>query len=542
VSEKPILSRRFDLPILHRIEHAIESLSLTGKVIFYTLVAVFIISAVGLLWNVNNAFMITIPRPGGKLVEGIVGPARFINPVLAVTDGDKDITALVYSGLTRIMPDGTLGLDLADSYTLSPDGKVYTFVLRKDALFHDGTPVTAQDVIFTIHKIQESSIKSPKRAYWEGIDVQKIDDSHIRFILQVPYAPFLENTTIGILPEHLWQNLTGEQFTMSDLNTKPIGSGPYKIASIDRAENNVPVSCTLDAFNEYYLTKPYIKTVVFKFYNSEKNVIESYENGDINALSSISPDNATILQQSKARILQASLPRVFAVFFNQSNNPALSAKEVRQALNQAVDRTEIINSVLQGFGSPLDSAVPKSFTNEVQSETDSRAHPDEAIKLLEQNGWLLNASGIREKKVGKDVIPLAFSISTSDAPELKEVADHLQAQWKAIGAHVSVKVVEGGYLNQNIIKPRRYDALLFGQVVNRDLDLYAFWHSSQRTDPGLNVSLYSNATVDKLLETMRVEVKPEAREAMYTKFETISRWYLKTDSIWNIFNHSKTSN
>lgn len=571
------------MPILKNIEEILTSLSLTGKVVFYSLVGVFALSAVMLLWEVNSAYLIEIPQSGGKLIEGVIGSARYINPVLSVTEGDKDLSALIYSGLTRLEPDGNITLDLADSYSISPDGKTYSFILRPDATFHDGKLVTVDDVIFTIKKIQDTTSKSNKRAYWEGVNVEKVSDREVKFTLQQPYAPFIENTTIGILPQHIWQQLSGEQFTSSEFNTKPIGSGPYKVASVARGENGIPVSYTLESNDKYYFTKPYIKNIIFKFYNTEKNLIEAYEHGDVRAINGISPDNAIMLKNSGERVVEAPLPRVFAVFFNQSTNKALGYKDVRQALSLAVDRQGIVNTVLQGFGSPLDSAVPKSFTSEVQSnDRDLGARRDEAIALLEKNGWQLNASGIREKKVGATIIPLAFTISTSDAPELTEVAQHAQAAWKAIGADVSIKVTEGGYLNQNVIKPRKYDALLFGQVVNRDLDLYAFWHSSQTADPGLNVSMYQNKTVDTLLETMRGETKRDARQEIYQKiqaelendmpavflysphfiyvvpdelkgidlrqvstpserFTTVNKWYLNTDTIWNIFNKQSSN-
>jgi peptide/nickel transport system substrate-binding protein len=578
IGKSRIFKKRFTISAFRTIDKKLRSLSLTGKAILYTLSAVFIMSSLGMLWNVNSAFIVDVPRPGGRLIEGVIGLPRFINPALAITDADKDISALVYSGLMRVMPDGTLGLDLAQSYTISPDGKVYTFALRTDAKFHDGTPVSADDVVFTIQKIQDQAIKSTKRVQWEGIMVEKTQNNEVRFTLHQPYAPFLENTTLGILPKHKWESLEGEKFVMSEMNVNPIGSGPFKVSTIERNDEGVPSSYTLEANKDYYLGVPNIKNVVFKFYTAEKNLVEFYQTGDVNAINTVSPENASILKEQGATVVESSLPRIFAVFFNQNVNKTLGYKEVREALSLAVNRQDIITNVLKGYGTPLDSAVPKSFTNEVQSEDSTwhTSHTDQAINLLENNGWQLNANGIREKKVGTTVLPLAFSISTSDAPELKQVADMIVAEWKKLGAQVSVRVVEGGYLNQNVIKPRKYDALLFGQVVNRDLDLYAFWHSSQRADPGLNVALYNNTTVDKILESMRAEINLTQRKVLYSqfaaelrkdvpavflyspnfiyvvpqqlggislhevsnpseRFTNISQWYLNTDRIWKIF-------
>jgi peptide/nickel transport system substrate-binding protein len=579
-SKDHILIRRFRLPILRTIEDALRSLSLSGKLIFYILSFIFIVSGITLLAKVNNAFLVEVPETGGVLHEGVVGFPRFVNPVLGITDGDKDLIALLYSGLMRSMPDGRIIPDLAESYTISPDGTVYTFKLRQNAKFHDGTPVTADDVVFTVEKVLDPMTKSAKRANWDGVSAEKVNDYEVKFTLKQAYAPFLSNTTLGILPRHLWQGLQADAFEASDYNKQPIGSGPYKLLSIERNENGVPLSYELASNDEFVLGKPYIKRVQVKFYTSEKNLVEAYQAGDIDDINSISPLMAEELKNKGANIKTATLPRIFAIFFNQNNNKALTFKEVRQALSMSVDRNQIIDSVLGGFGLPLDSAAPSSFTSKTKSRSTSEtSHLDQAIKLLDEQGWKLNEHGIREKKVGKDTIPLTIAISTSDAEELKAVADRVKNEWQKLGADVSVKIVEGGYLNQNVIRPRKYEALLFGQVINRDLDLYAFWHSSQVSDPGLNVALYESKVADGILESLRTTTDRKAREDLFEKlrvelakdipavflytpqfiyvvsphlagihlehvavpsdrFGDIVTWYLTTDRVWKIFAHT----
>jgi peptide/nickel transport system substrate-binding protein len=181
-----------------------------------------------------------------------------------------------------------------------------------------------------------------------------------------------------------------------------------------------------------------------------------------------------------------------------------------------------------------------------------------------------------EKKTKTETQILQFSLATPDAPELVQTAKMVQAMWKEIGADVEVKIFETGELNQNVIRPRRYDALLFGEIIGRDLDVYAFWHSSQRIDPGLNITGYVNLKVDKILETARTLPNLDDQIAQYQKFETevkadipaiflyspqfmyvlpnkiqglqlgsvtvsaerfanIYEWYIETDSVWKIF-------
>lgn len=577
MNEPNIFRRKFSISIIARVDEIISSLSLTGKLVFFVVAAIFMGSAFFMLANVSNAYLVAIPRQGGTLTEGAIGMPRFANPVLAVTDGDKDVAALVYSGLLRHLPGGSFVPDLAESYTVSPDGKIYTFTLRSDVFFHDGKPVTADDVEFTVHTIQNPAIKSGRFANWEGVSVEKTGDKEIRFTLRQPYAPFVENLTLGILPKHLWQNLGAEEFTFSSLNMKPIGSGPYQISAVEKSNDGAPRSVTLEPFARYPLGSPSISKIIIRFYPNEKGLVAAYRSGEIESMNSISPNAAADLESSGAYVVSSALPRVFGVFFNQTENPILAAKEVRQALNMSIDRQFIVDSVLAGFGKPLTEPVPSEFavasTSSVPRMT---GMTDEANALLQKNGWVLNNYGIREKKDAKGTTTLAFSISTSDAPELRQTAEILRDKWKQIGVDVTIKVFEGGNLNQNVIKPRKYDALLFGQVINRDLDLYAFWHSSQIADPGLNIALYGNKAADKFLEEMRITLDLDKRLQNYAAFANLVRsdmpaaflyvpdfiyvvpkkisglefghiaasserfsnifsWYINTDKIWKIF-------
>jgi peptide/nickel transport system substrate-binding protein len=505
-----------------RINTAIHSLSLTGKLVFYFLFVVFAGSALSLIWQINEAFLVEVPVAGGTIVEGVIGLPRYINPVLAVTDGDRDISALVYSGLMRQKNNGELVPDLAESYTLSSDQKEYIFTLRSGVTFHDGEPVTADDVIYTIEQIKNPAIKSPKRANWDGVIVEKIDDHTVKFVLKQAYTPFIENTTLGILPKHTWEHTTTESFPLDEANTNPVGAGPYKVKSIRKNNTGTPLSYELQVNRKYALGRPLINAVVFKFYPNEKTLQTAFENGDVDNINSISPLIATQLEQRGNTIHTATLPRVFGVYFNQTENPVLANAEVRHALDISVNRDYIVTTVLQSFGTPLTGPVPQRFIEDSPSSTTTPSYEASvaaANELLQKAGWIMNAQGIREKRTTNGTTTLAFSISTSEIPELTEVADILKQEWLKIGANVEVKVFESGQLNQNVIRPRKYDALLFGQIVNRDLDIYAFWHSSQKNDPGLNIALYSNVKADKSLEAIRTLSDKTARIAEYKKFE-----------------------
>lgn len=521
VSEKPNEVRG-----VRTIRDLFQKFSPAEKLIFVILLIISTVSALYLLDSLNSRFLVKVPEKGGSFTEGIMGSPRFINPLLSISDADRDLTILVYSGLMRATPDGKPIPDLAESYDISPDGLYYTFKIRDSAMFHDGTHVTADDIVFTIEKAQDPALKSPKRGNWDGIVVEKVDEKVVRFILKQPYAPFLENTTIGVIPKHIWNNASSDEFAFSPFNTEPIGSGPYKIDYIKRNSAGIPTEYHLKSFKDFALGEPYIQEITLKFFPSQSSLVEAYQKGTISSASGVSSETTRSLEIGGSNVMKSVLPRVFGVFFNQSQAQVFTNIEVRKALNVALDKQRVVDEVLFGYGRAINSPVPKNWLfdiNETQNGNQKLSRDEriaEARSILERNDWTFNEEkGVYEKKTSKSTTELSFTISTGDAPELKQTAMIVKEEWEAIGAKVNVLIFETGDLNQNVIRPRKYDALFFGEIIGRDLDLYAFWHSSQRNDPGLNIAMYANIESDKWLEDARTSLDDEVRRELYEKFQ-----------------------
>ena len=519
--------------------------------------------------------MVTVPAQGGNLTEGVIGAPRFVNPILAVSNADKDLTQLIYAGLLTTGKDGTHIPELAESYNISPDGLVYTFTLRNNLTWHDGEPLTSDDVSFTIKTAQEPLVKSAKRANWEGVIVETPDPQTVIFRLAQPFAPFLENATIGILPEHIWGAINLEAFPHSVFNSGAVGAGPYRVSKVANNKNTgVPEHYDLEAFDDYALGVPYIENIRVRFYPNENALVEAYLQGEVESMAALSPSILNNLEITGVKIATAPLPRVFGVFFNQNQASVFSDPNVRLALDAAISRDLITDTVLFGYGSGITGPIPPGSLGYVEGVDEGGATGKErAIRILEDGGWITNKeTGVRERKG----TPLSFRISTVNAPELKEAVEIIATSWRTIGANVEIDLFELGDLNQNVIRPRKYDALFFGQVLGREPDLFSFWHSSQRNDPGLNVALYTNLGADKLLENARTTVSIDARSKMLEqaaevikkdapavfvyspsflylippsiknfsmgtvttaseRFLGIHSWYLETERIWQVF-------
>lgn len=508
---------RLRLPLLDKAQHTLDSFTASGRALFLFFAALCAASTIGLVYVLNASLLVAAPARGGSLTEGLLGSPRFINPVLALSDADRDLTALAYSGLLRATPDGGYKPDLASGYTVSDDGRVYTFTMRDGATFHDGTPVTAEDVAYTVQKIQDPALKSPLRANWDGVIAEAPDARTVRFTLKAPYAPFIKNLTLGILPHALWGGASDEEFSFSELNSSPVGSGPYRVEKVTRTASGIPSSYQLKPFAGYALGQPYL-SLTLRFYQNEDDLVQALKEGDIDAASGLSPEKLAGLKG--ANIATAPVNRVFGVFFNQNQSELLRQKPVREALDAAIDREDLVSKVLGGYGTPLSGPVPPSALPQLEGSSTPKGL-EAAREMLAQDGWEMGENGVLMKEgsgPGAEAQALSFDLATANVPELRAAAQYLHDEWSKLGVQANVKVFEAGDLSQNVIRPRHYDALLFGEVIGRELDLFAFWHSSQRNDPGLNVAGYANADADRALEELRQTSEPARRAALYREF------------------------
>lgn len=496
-----------------------------------TLSLIILLSFAGLIFNNYLIRTQTAPKIGGTYTEAIVGQPRYINPVLSQTnDTDRDLAEIVFSGLFKYDGKGELILDLAQNYEIKDDRKTYDIYLKKNVLWHDQQPLNADDVIFTIAVIQDPEYKSPLRTKWQGVEIEKIDDFGIRFKLKNAYAPFLHNLTVGIIPKHLWGGIPAADFPLAEYNLKPVGSGPYKFKKLAKDKNGRIQSIELARNEKFHLAagigkdqSPFIEKIVFEFYKNQEELIAELRKGDVDGANNISVTDLANLEDD-INVYQINLPIYYAVFFNQTESKALSDKNVRIAFNYATNKQEIIDSALSGKGRIAESPLLTGWLENISEEKKYEFNQEKAKEILENNGWKDNDNdGVREKKINKDkeYTKLEIAILTTDWPELKQTAEIIKSQWEKIGARVNLEIINPLTIQQEYIRPRNYQAILFGEILSADPDPFAFWHSSQRKDPGLNLALYQNKDADKLLEDGRQIIDSQKRLEKYNQFQKI---------------------
>jgi len=511
--------KNFHLPprLLNWVTTFYNTLTTLERLALGILVILLITSGVLSAVNYVSSHTQLIPQAGGSYHEATIGQPRNINPILAsANELDMDIARLVYSGLFRFNNNLELVNDLATNIETAEDQMSYTIRLRDDVTWHDGEAFTADDVVFTIRSIQTPGYGSPLATTFQGVDIEKVDDHTIRFRLPQPYAPFLSSLTVGIAPEHVWSAIEPQNAPLAEQALKPIGTGPFKFSEIaTRRKTGNITSLKLVRNEEYYGPKPYLDQVTFTFYSSLEESAQALLTGKADGVGFLSLQLLDEIRSRNVTIHRLLLPQYFAIFFNQQHNQALSEAGVRSALALATDRSQIVTEALHSQGEILHLPIPPGTLSYDGDFPAPAVDLEAAEQNLNESGWVVGDDGIRHK----DGQRLHIKITTTDWPEYIRTAEILQQQWRKIGVEVELEHLGAGTIQQTVVQPRQYEALLFGEILPAQPDPYTFWHSTQTRNPGLNLALFKNQEVDKLLEEARKTTDSSVRQEKYQEFQ-----------------------
>ncbi len=460
-----------------------KSLTRIEKIIALGAFVVFIFALTFFAISYMNEQTTLAPKSGGAYVEGMVGQPVFINPVIPSTDVDRDIISLVYDNL----------YDLAENITPSENKLIWTVRLKDNIFWHDGERLTSDDVVFTIQTIQDGESRSPLQITWRGVIAERVSELEVKLVTGAPYVFFEDNLKqLYVAPKHIYEDVPAVNWRLSNYNLQPIGSGPYKYLGFKKEKNGFISEYNLTKNKDYFKNPPFLDKITFKFFTDSETAIQSFNSARINGLSGIDPDKLNSVKRLH-KVFDLRLPNYYAIFLNQSTNSLLKDKNVRLALNYATPKEKIIKDVFDGFASASTGPLPFSKIQTSDQEIINRYDPEEAINILEQSGVKADASGTRGE-INLVVPELEFLVKT---------AEIIKAGWENIGIKTNVIVLNPSVIMGDIIKTRDYEALIFGNVLSRNPDVLSFWHSSERFYPGLNLSLWSSKSADKLMESVR---------------------------------------
>lgn len=466
------------------------------------------------------------PEQGGVYTEGLVGSLGRLNPLLDWNNpADRDVNRLLFSGLVRFDEHGLPRADLAESWGVTPDGTVYNFAIRPNAVWHDGQPVTADDILFTIELMKSAGSFYPQdvKDLWGNILVEKLNDKNIKFTLFEPFVPFMDYLSFGVLPKHLLGSIPPEQMPNADFNIQPVGSGPYKFDHLIIDNNGQITGVVLTVSTNYYGTLPYIEQVVFRYYPTSAAALDAYRQGEVLSVSRIAADVLnSALEEPNLSFYTSLQPQMSFVLFNL-NNPEtafLQNAKVRRALMLALNRPYIVNSLLQGQAVVSNGPIlPGSWAYYDGTERFDY-NPDAATELLKAEGYVIPASGGDVR--AKDGVALAFLMMHPDDELHTRIAQIIQKEWAMIGVRVDLQPLSYERLVVEALASRAYQSALVDIKFARtpDPDPYPFWHQAESTG-GQNYSQWDNRAASEYLEQARVTADYSLRTRLYRNFQVV---------------------
>ena len=503
--------------ILRRIENV--RLVMTEIMIWLAAIAL-LIAGLGIQYSWNSqGSKKDGAKSGGVYVEGVIGNISTLNPLLAASEPEQAVSRLLFSSLYNYDVTGALHTDLAESMTVKDD-KVYTIKLR-NAVWHDGKKLTAEDVVYTINLIKNPQVRSPLRVNWLDISARAIDDSTVEFMLPAVYAGFSHALTFPVIPKHILQTVSPSSMREADFSSNPVGSGPFAVKRVQTSESTSSTDVVrMEPNTKYYGAVSTLSRLELRAYGSESLLVKAVNSGEVSAASGLSLSAADNIKSKQYSTKHWLLNKGVYLLMNNRSQTLQDAR-VRQALRYATD-TSSIRATVGDNVARLDTPILQSqIAQKLPAAPDYNL--DKAKALLKEAGWTYNQGQWK----GKDGRPLAVAVTTSSGrDEYKKIVDVLKQQWSKLGVDVQLREIDTSSTTtsfvQSVLQPRDYDALLYELELGADPDVFAYWHSSQASASGYNFANYSNRTVDNDLVGGRSRTNSALRAAKYIQF--VNQW------------------
>ena len=492
-------------------------------------VLLFVFLSGALVWQfrvLDHTFQTLQPVAGGIYSEGMVGSFSNANPLFATSLADATVSHLVFAGLLTYDKHNVLTGDLAKSWSVDPQNTVYKVALKPNLTWHDGQPLTAEDVVYTFQSAQNPDAKSSLFRSWKGVKIEALDATTVQFTLPAPFAPFPHSLTTGIVPKHLLKDTAPSELRSSQFNTvKPVGAGPFEWSNVElvnSGKQDGEQRVGLKPFDKYHAGKPKLDGFVVRTYTQKDRLIEDFQAKVVSAMvgqdevpETKSAGNKSSEPAPGVQAYNLTLAAETMAFF-RTDSDLLKDVKVRQALVRSVN----IPTVISALGYPATVADSPLLHGQMGYDPGLKQlgySAEESAKLFDEAGWKRAAATDTRANATQ---PLTLQLVAQSTPELTRVSAELQKQWSAVGVDVKVSLVDDIEL-QNTIRDRAYDILLYGITIGADPDVFAYWHSTQadiRSASRLNFSDYKSSTADKALEAARSRVDPALRAAKYKPF------------------------
>lgn len=480
-----------------------------------TLIVIMISGVTIQLLSLQNYYLTSKPVAGGEFVEGVEGVFGNANPIYAANPADQTVSRLLFNGLLKYDNDKLVG-DLADSWSINETGTIYTVKIRQNAKWHDGQPVTADDVVYTIQAIQNPDTLSPQNLNWQGVGVKASDPYTVVITLPSVLTSFAHSLTQGIVPKHILKDTPYANLRSAEFNNRyPIGSGPFSWSSfvvMSNSDGSMRQRINLKAFKDYHMGAPKLDGYTLDIFENVKDLVKALDNKSINGAAINSYETINDLDQQSLIEYDIPLQSGVYLFFNTQREP-LNDKNVRKAMTHIID-TQALRSKLNHPVVGVNGPMLRNLSAYDPARVQLPFNIGSGVGLLDGAGWVKPPSSFVRQKNSK---PLEFTVLSENRPEFIEILDVLQKQLADVGIKLNVNVKSGLDFQASLLS-HDYDALLYGITIGMDPDVYVYWHSSQAVTDRFNFSEYKSKDADTALESGRSRVDNTLRNIKYRVF------------------------
>jgi len=464
------------------------------------------------------------PISGGIYTEALVGNFMRLNPFLDVYNPpDRAVDRLIFNSLVRFDSRGLPQADLAESWGVSRDGTVYNFSLREDVFWHDGDAFDSRDVQYTIDLLQSqhSLVPADLRNFWMQVEVVILSDYQMQFLLPEPFAPFLDYLTFGILPEHIFGGLGLDELVDHPNNLAPIGTGPFRFQRL-LVENVQIVGVVLEAFDAYFLDRPFLDEFIFRYYPSSQEALAAYRRGEVEGIGDVHDSILQdVLREPGLAIYTAREPLLTIVYLNLDNPEVgfLQDPEFRRALMAAINRSVIIEQVFQGQAVPANGPIMPGLWAYYDELEKIDFDPVEAQRLFESTGITFNQE--EEIFLSESGLEISLTLLYPATDKHEKIAAIIQSNWEKLGIDVILEAKPYDQVLQDL-EERAYETALvdINLTGSPDPDPYPFWGQAQMQS-GQNYAEWDNRSASEFLEQARMTVDFGERERLYRNFQVL---------------------
>ena len=491
------------------------------------------------------------PATGGIYREGLVGNIQRLNPLLSwYNDVDDDVCHLIFSSLVTNDTRGNPVGDLAIDWGISIDGLNYNFAINPDAKWHDGQPVTADDVIFTYELLKsgEGYVPDDIIKFWNSVKINPVDNKTLQFVLDEAFSPFLDYLNVGILPRHIYGGMSFSEMVDSKINIQPIGSGPFRLKELVQTNGRI-TGIKLENNAAYYGKHPFLDEIHFTYYSDSGLAYQAYQQGLIDGISYVSGDILTrVLADEDMNLYTARRPVLSMVFFNLDNRSVefLQSKEVRKALMTGLNREKIISQILNGQAIIANGPILYGNWAYTSEAAVPEYNTEKAIEMLIKEGFTIASEQehVRTKEITSvdgnvERKALSFTLIYPDDDLHKRIAESIQQDWGKINVMLNLQAVSYDNLVDHVLPDREYEAVLLDLNLSEypDPDPYPFWDQTQISS-GQNYTQWNNRTISQYLETARVEIDRGERARLYKNFQILFMEELPALPLYNpVYNY-----